>query len=443
MKFFILNQEARAIAVNDYLKRADIELEFEQFVRRNALKQALVEPSNDKPAYLAHANQFGFNWEPNADGGHVQYNYKADLMKRLVEAYARELVHDLGLPVYEVGGANMFSLKHPVVEAYAQLYGDRLYQIQSAKSRVVMSYDASHPQFNLAAQSPISYKQLPFAHFSLADCYRLEQAGELMLLMRQRRFYMPDIHPYFKDIEQAFDWFPKMQAKIIEAGKAAKRNYQVVIEVPSDQIYHDHRGYIEQIPKWLGQDVLVNILNDGLDRYWVVNVDYNILDALGQSREIGCIQVDIGNAPRLGIEYIDRDGAAKHPVIIHSAIPGGIERYLYIMFDNFKAGLPDWIQPVQIRLLPVGGDYVKPCQKLIKELAGLPLRIEVDDRDVSLAAKLKLAYGQAMPYKLAIGQKEVSDDFAEARKLAKGLAGDLSMPFIKRGWPAEVSKQIG
>lgn len=172
-------------------------------------------------------------------------------------------------------------------------------------------------------------------------------------------------------------------------GIAANRAYQVVIEVPSEKVWQEYQSYIEQIPVSLGADVLVNILEDGKDRYWVVNVDYKIIDKLGQAREIACIQVDIGNAPRLNIHYIDENGQKKHPVIIHSAIPGGIERYLYILFDNFEQGLPVWLSPAQIRLIPVGAEYVEHCQRLIAKYANLPLRIEVDDRSISVSSKLK------------------------------------------------------
>ncbi len=129
MKYFILNQEKQVIEINDYLKKSNIYNQFAVFVKREALGEVLVEQSNDKPEYLAYASKLGFNWEPNADIGHVQYDYKANFMRRLVQDYARQLVHEVGLPVYEVNGANMFSLQHPVVEAYASLFGDRLYQL--------------------------------------------------------------------------------------------------------------------------------------------------------------------------------------------------------------------------------------------------------------------------------------------------------------------------
>jgi len=443
MKYFVLNQERSIVQIDDYIKLPKVDAAFVRFVRREALNEVLVEQLNDKPVYLAPANKLGFNWEPNADIGHVQYDFKGNLMRRLVHEYARQLVHGLDLPIYEVNGANMFSLQHPVVDAYASLYGDRLYRLRSGKSDLVMSYDASYPQFNIASKSPLSYKQLPFAHFSIADCYRQEQSGELMMLLRQRRFYMPDLHPYFKDIDQAFEWFPKLQAKILESAQAAARNYQVVIEVPSEQIWNDYRQFIEKIPEQLGADVLVHILEDGKNRYWVVNVDYKIIDKLGQAREIACIQVDIGNAPRLDIHYIDENGAPKHPVIIHLAIPGGIERYLYVLFDNFENGLPFWISPVQIRLLSVGGEHVAVCKRLLDKYADLPLRIEIDDRSISLSSKLKSAHQDYVPYKIVIGQKEVDADFEELDALVMQLSSVVKgMPFIRREWVAELSRQL-
>lgn len=444
MKYFVLKQDKHVVEIDDYLKQPNIDPEFARFIKREALHEVLVEQSNNKPNYLQYANKLGFRWEQNADIGHVQYDYKANLMRRLVQDYARQLVHEIGMPVYEVNGANMFNLSHPVVSAYASLFGDRLYQFKSGNNDVVMSYDASYPQFNLAAKAPLSYKQLPFAHFSISDCYRHEQSGEMMLLLRQRRFFMPDIHPYFKDVAEAFSWFPKMQEKIVEAAKDAGREYQVVIEVPSERIWKEYLSYIEQIPKQLGVDVLVNILEDGVDRYWVVNVDYKIIDALGQEREIGCIQVDIGNAPRLDIHYIDKDGSKKHPVIIHSAIPGGVERYLYLLLDNYeKQGLPLWLRPVQLRLLPVGANFIEPCKQLLEKYKNLPLRIEIDDRSVMLQAKLKAAHGDLVAHKVVIGQKEVDSNFEELEALVQKLIGQVAdKPFIRREWPAEVSKQL-
>ncbi len=441
--YFVIKKDGQIVEAAPYLKDGGDSDNFKLFVQREALNQNVNRGSEGKPKYLGVAKKFGFNWEPNADVGILQYDYKANLMSRLVQDYARSLAGRVGLPVYEVNGSNIFNMDHPVVEAYAKLYGDRLYQFKAGNSQVVMSYDASYPQFNLAASHSLSHKNIPFAHFSISDCYRYEQSGECMLLYRQRRFYMPDIHPYFKDVAEAFEWYPRLQEQILAASQELKRDYEMVIEVSSPKHWEQFQAEIKKVAANFGRDVLVGVHNDQADRYWIVNVDYKIIDALGQSREIACIQIDVGNAPRLGISYINEAGNSRHPVIIHSAIPGGIERYLYMALDGFDNGLPLWLYPVQIRLVPVSDQHVSLCQKLVADNAHQPVRIEIDDRNESVGKKVKQAHEDLVPLVVVIGEKEQANGAIELDKaIAQILGSSLNRPFIPRQWPELVSRQI-
>ncbi|MDB5178879.1 MAG: hypothetical protein JWN01_822 [Patescibacteria group bacterium] len=440
--YYVIKKNGQIIDAQAYVKAGEGSDDFRLFVKREALRHEVNRGAEGKPDYLAIAKKFGFGWEPNADIGIAQYDFKANLMRRLVQDYARMLVHRVGLPVYEVNGSNIFNLDHPVVAAYARLYGDRLYRFKSGANEVVMSYDASYPQFNLAQQHALSYRNLPFAHFSISDCYRHEQRGECMLLYRQRRFYMPDIHPYFRDVAQAFEWFPKFQEQILASGRELGREYEVAIEVSSPAHWERYRAEILQVAAGLDRDVLVGVINDHEDRYWIINVDYKIIDALGQSREIACVQIDIGNAPRLGIQYIDEAGESRHPVIIHSAIPGGIERYLYMALDGFPGSLPLWLHPVQIRLIPVSDQHIALCQELSARLAGRPVRLEIDDRNDSVGKKLKQAREDLVPHAIVIGEKEAAGSPELEEAVQKILAASAGKPFIPREWPELLSRQI-
>jgi threonyl-tRNA synthetase len=441
--YFVIKQDGGVMAARDYLENGHGSDEFRVFVKREALAEGVNRGSEGKPKYLSIAKKFGFSWEPNADVGIAQYDYRANLMRRLVQDYARMLVKGVGLPLYEVNGSNIFNMDHPVVEAYAKLYGDRLYKFKSGGSQVVMSYDASYPQFNLAGQHSLSYRNLPFAHFSIADCYRHEQSGECMLLYRQRRFYMPDIHPYFKDVAEAFSWYPKLQEPILAAAGELKRDYEMVIEVSGPEHWEQYRAEIMHVAESFGRDVLVGVHDDGADRYWIINVDYKIIDALGQSREIACIQIDIGNAPRLGIKYVGEDGRDHHPVIIHSAIPGGIERYLYMALDGFDRGLPLWLYPAQIRLIPVSDQHIEFCQKLAAANADQRVRVEIDDRNESVGKKIKLGREDLVPHLIVIGQKEVDSGSPELdAAIGACERASVGKPFIPLEWPNLVSKQI-
>ncbi len=445
-KYLVIKKEGNVMKADDYLLSKDLPEKFKRFVQLEAVggdKSKKAKENPDKPKYLSYAHKLGFKWEPNADAGFVQYDYKGAMIMRLVKEYARQLVDKIGFPVYEVHGSNVFDMSHPVVNAYANLYGDRLFQFKSGKKDVVMSYDASYPQFNMAAKYKLGYKHLPFAHFSLADCYRHEQSGECMLLHRQRRFYMADLHPYFKDVDEAFEWYPKIEKQLLNAAYEVNVEYQVVIEVSSEVSWEKYKDKIILFAERLHRDVLVCIINDNKDRYWIINVDYKIIDKLEQSREICCIQIDVNNAERLGIKYIDRDGEDKHPVIIHSAVPGGIERYIYMLFDNFEQSFPLWLHPVQIRLIPVGEKQVDFCQKLIQKYADKPVRIDIDDRAESVGKKIKLAYADLVPVSVVIGEKEEAGDLRILEDaVERVVVASKEKPFIKLGYPNMVSLQV-
>lgn len=443
-KYYVIQCSGSVMAAEAYLESSQGSVEFRQFIRLEAQNQPNSEAQPGKPHYLDIARKFGFNWEANADVGLANYDYRASLIMALVKEYARLLVNQIGFPIFQVSGSNMFDLSHPVVEAYAGLYGDRLYQFKSGNKQVVMSYDASYPQFNLASQYSFSYRQLPFAHFSISDCYRHEQSGECMLLYRQRRFYMPDLHPYFKSIEQAFEWFPAIQKQLIEAARSVNRDYQVSVEVASEKAWEMVQGRLARIARDLGQDILCVVNHDAKERYWIINADYKIIDRLGQSREIGCIQMDVGNAARLGIQYVDQDGQKKPPMIIHAAVPGGIERFVYMLLDDFPRSFPLWLYPVQLRLLPVSQNHVPFCQRLVEELKPFPIRAEIDDRPESVAKKVKLCHQELVPLSAVIGDKEAALGSlpeilgAPIEEIVKSSRGK---PFLPLGFPSLVSLQ--
>lgn len=441
-QYFVIFPDGRIQEAAEYLKENRAEDEFRVLIEREALRKS-PPVKKEKPAYLEYAQKMGFDREENSEIGFASYNFRAQLIMRLVKEYARQLVGQIGLPIYEVRGANFFNLDHPVVQAYAGLYGERLFRLAMGKKKLVMSYDASYPQFNLAGKQKLSYRQLPFGHFSIADCYRWEQSGECMLLYRQKRFFMPDLHPYFKDVAEAFDWYSRIEAQIVGAAEEVGRKYQIAAEISSPESWRQYRKEIVQIAKRQQQKILAAVLADGKDRYWIINVDYKIIDALGQSREIGCIQIDVGNAARLGIEYIDQNGQKKNPAIIHAAVPGGIERFLYLLFDQFKAAFPLWLKPAQIRLIPVNRALVDLCRQLAKNYQNQPVRIEIDNRAENVGKKIKMAYRDLVPLPVVIGEREKKEGAKElSLAVEKVLQSAKDKPFLPLGYPQELEGRL-
>ena len=139
------------------------------------------------------------------------------------------------------------------------------------------------------------------------------------------------------------------------------------------------------------------------------------------------IGINSQQAPELRVPYwIDGDGHERAPLTLAELGDG------YKVIYCFQ----HWCPGCHSRGFPT-------LKKLVKELSDLPLRIEIDDRSISVSSKLKRAHQDFVPHKIVIGQQEVDDNYKDLKKLAKNLAKEMAgKPFIRREWGAEVSRQL-
>ena len=360
-----------------------------------------------------YCEKFGLEWEPMSDYGHMRYNPYGVVLMNAVSNYSWQVAKDLGIPVLRVMGTNMFNLKEKPVYEHALLFGDRLYEVNIDNERFVLRYAACHQQFAMMRNWIISYKELPLGVFEVADSYRLEQSGEVALCFRLRKFYMPDLHILTRDLREAVEVSKKVQAKIHEEARKVGRKYIALYNVTEDFL-REHREDLVEFIKGENYPVLIAVLPAGI-YYWVINVEYHILDNLNRPREIATFQIDIGNGKRFNITYVDERNEKKHPVIIHTALIGSIERYIYMILDNAaileKNGetpyLPTWLAPIQVRLIPISEEYLEHATKIANEIAMHGFRVDVDDRDLTLGKKIREAGIYWIPYIIVIGEREV------------------------------------
>ncbi len=385
---------------------------FNEDFRRLLDKEALGKPFEEKEKNPINdiLKRFGFEWEPLSDYGHMRYKPYASLIFDLVSDYSLFITKDLPFPVFVVKGTNMFDLNSGPVSEHAKLFGERMYEVQTDKSKFVLRYAACFQQFSIAKDLVISYRNLPFGMLEIADSYRFEQPGEIVLGFRLRKFVMPDLHVFCKDLEEARKVFLVMHRKIMEEMRKLGRDYELLINVGSPEFYEKYKEIIMDIVKEVNKPVLICIYPPAEERYWIINIEYHIVDILGRPREIGTTQIDIGNGKRFGIKYVDENGKEHHVVILHNAILGSVERYIYALFDTAlrkeKPMLPLWISPVQVRVIPISKEYLDYAKEIAKELERNNIRVELDDRDETLNKKIMDAEKLWVPYIVVIGKKE-------------------------------------
>jgi threonyl-tRNA synthetase len=393
--------------------------EFRTLVEKEALKKGL---SGGQPRFLDYCKKFGIDWESFSDIGHMRYSPEGVMIFDLISQYSWDVVTTVDLPILQIKGTNMFDLSVPAVKEHADLFGSRLYRLEVENKSFVMRYAACHQQFAAVRNWTISYRHLPFGTFEVADSYRLEQSGELLLSFRLRRLNMPDCHIYCKDVEQAKSVTIKLHDKIYQEIAKLDRDYVSIYNI-TRSFLDNNREYVMELIKREGKPALLNFVPEGI-YYWVLNIEYHIIDELERPREIATFQIDIGNAERFGISFVDEDGQHKYPAIIHTAVIGSIERYLFTVFDQCarieksgqKPALPLWLSPTQARLIPIKPEFTDFALNIAADLAKLQVRADVDDRNESLDKRIREAELNWIPYIIVIGQREVKTNKYSIRR---------------------------
>ena len=272
------------------------EEEFRVLVEKEALKKALP---GGEPRYLEYCKKFGIEWESLSDVGHMRYSPEGVMIFDLISEYSWSVLSSVGLPILQVKGTNMFDLAVPAVKEHADLFGSRLYRLEVENKSLVMRYAACHQQFAAVRNWTLSYRHLPFGTFEVADSYRLEQSGELLLAFRLRKLHMPDCHIYCRNLEDAKDVTLKLHDRIYEEIGKLGRDYVSVYNI-TQSFLDSHKDYVMKLVKREGKPALLNFVPEGI-YYWVLNIEYHIIDELERPREIATFQIDMGNAKRFAI----------------------------------------------------------------------------------------------------------------------------------------------
>jgi threonyl-tRNA synthetase len=434
-EYVIMDQAGKLHSPEDFVFGPH-DAEFKSLVEKEALKRGLT---GGEPHFLDYARRFGIEWESFADVGQMRFGPEANLIMDLLAEYAGQVIRRIGIPILNVKGTNMFDVAVKPIKEHLQLFGSRAYEVKVDERTFVLRYAACFQQFSMVKDWTLSYKTLPFGTFEVADSYRMEQSGELLLSFRLRKFLMPDLHIYLKSVAEAIRIGDKIHRTIYEEIRKLNREY-VSLYNTTRSFFEANKDSFMELVKVEKKPILLSFVPEGL-YYWVLNVEYNIIDDLDRPREIGTFQIDVGNAKRFGIAYTDEKGEKQFPVIIHTAVIGGLERYLFTLLDSAvrlerqgkKPMLPIWISPVQVRIIPVARQFVKQGMQLLETLEKAGIRADLDDRDDTMQSKVRDAELSWIPYTIIYGEKEIETKELSIRSRADSKESKLALAaFLKR-----------
>ncbi len=355
------------------------------------------------------------DYEPGSDPGNMRFYPKGRLVKSLLENYVLEETAKAG--AMEVETPIMYDMNHPTLKKYLDRFPARQYSIEADKKQLFLRFAACFGQFLMNHDMTISYRSLPLRMVELTRySFRKEQSGELVGLRRLRAFTMPDMHTLCKDIEDAVNQFNEQYNMCINVLSKIGINiedYEVAIRFTRD-FYENNRDFIIGLVKTVNKPVLIELWDERFF-YFVLKFEFNFVDAMDKASALSTVQIDVENAERYGIKYIDSSGAEKKPFILHCSPSGAIERCIYALLEkahmNSEKGiipmLPVWLSPTQVRIIPVTGRHMGYAEEAASQLCW---RVDVDEREETVSKRIRDAGKEWIPYVAVVGDEEVNNN---------------------------------
>ena len=278
-----------------------------------------------------------------------------------------------------------------------------------------------------------SYKDLPLRLAEFGHCARNEPSGTLHGIMRVRGFVQDDAHIICTEeqIEEEVAKFCRLLKDVYKDFGFDKNLLVKLSTMPEDHVgdeatWQHAEAALAAACKASGMDYEIQ---PGEGAFYGPKLEFTLIDALGRPWQCGTIQLDyqLPSAERLNAEYIGPDSQKHHPVMLHRAVLGSLERFIGILIEHYAGSFPLWLSPEQVRILPITDKQVPYAQKIRDALVARGLRVEIDASADKLGAKIRNGTVAKVPYLLVAGGRDEAAGVVSVRQRGAGDLGAMKL----------------
>ncbi len=365
--------------------------------------------------FTFHEESSGFAfWHPK---GHVIYRILEDFSRRLQAARGYQ---EVSTPwIYRVGLWKK--------SGHWDHYRDDLFLIEREDELMGVKPMNCPGHCLLFKETTRSYRDLPWRLAEYSPLSRYERSGALHGLMRVRGFHQDDAHLFVRPDQIRQEMFGVLDLVDI-VYRTFAMPYEVVLSTRPD----DYMGELSlwdraetELESVLRARSLKYQINPKDGAFYGPKLDVYAVDSLGRRWQCATVQLDFQMPEKFELEYIDQDGTAKRPVMIHRAILGSIERFLGILVEHYAGSFPIWLAPVQVKVLPITEKQHAYAYEIAKALSQSQIRVEVDDRNQKIQFKIREAQVAKVPEMLVVGGLEQENRSVSLRTREGGNVGVL------------------
>src|SRR4051812_14013518 len=264
-----------------------------------------------------------------------------------------------------------------------------------------------------------SYKELPLRLAESSTLHRDEKGGTLHGLLRVKHITQDDAHVFVTE--------DQIQDEIAGMVDFVRYLYDLFGLVPRAELSTRPENRLGTDEQWDRAEAALEealerhrfeySIGEGEGTFYGPKIDLHMSDSLGRSWQMGTIQLDYQMPVRFGLTYVGADNHEHHPVVIHRALLGSLERFVGILTEHYGGAFPFWLAPEQVRVIPVGADHREAARALARRLE--PYRVEVDDSDDTVGKRIRNAEVEKVPFVVVYGDRE-SDEALAIRERGGG-----------------------
>ncbi|MFT3822003.1 MAG: threonine--tRNA ligase [Rubrivivax sp.] len=348
--------------------------------------------------------------------GTVFWHPKGWTVWQEVEQYMRRVYRDNGY--LEVKGPQILDQSLWEKTGHWGKYRENMFTTESEKREYALKPMNCPGHILIFKQGIKSYRDLPLRYGEFGACHRNEPTGGLHGIMRVRAFTQDDGHIFCTE-DQVLDEcaaFTALLQKVYKDFGFTEIIYKVATR-PEARIGTDE--------SW---DRAERALMDGLRRsgvefeiaagegaFYGPKVEYTLKDALGRQWQCGTMQIDPNMPERLGAEFVAEDSSRRHPLMLHRAIVGSLERFIGILIEQHAGALPAWLSPVQAVVASITDAHADYARDVAKALQKQGVRVQLDLRNEKITYKIREHSLQKAPYILVVGDKEKANGAVAVR----------------------------
>jgi threonyl-tRNA synthetase len=370
-----------------------------------------------------------FSIQDDAGPGLIFWHPKGGMVRKVIEDWLRDELIKRGYDMVFTPHAMRLHLWE--TSGHTNFYRENMFGAMDVENDKYQLKPMNCPGHILIYQSRRrSYRELPVRFAELGTVYRYERSGVLHGLMRVRGFTQDDAHIFCmpEQLEAEVEACVEFAFAVLKTFGFDR--YEVELS-ERDPAHPEHYAGTEE--EWsLAEGALRNTLErlkipykhmPGEAVFYGPKIDVKLVDAIGRPWQLTTVQFDFNLPRRFGLEYVAPDGHPKTPVMVHRALLGSIERFFGVLIEHYTGAFPVWLAPVQAVVLPISEKHAAYAREVAAQLRAAGVRVQLDERNEKLNARIRDAQLQKIPFMLVVGDREAQARGVAVRRRDTGDVG--------------------